>query len=801
MRADETVGWGCRKVNDRNSVVNRTERYGTSADAGTVRIIGDVRLMLAKPRQKSSRQKSKTNRTPTQPHTGHNCEVRSETPLTTTHRTIRHRAAIGTMLLGCAAPALAHASTTVKGNVAAWVPAAAKIGTASDTQTVDIAVHMALKNPDTLASLVAAVSTPGSAQYGRYLTAAQMAARFAPAAADVTAVQTMLTKAGMTNVTVGPLGAYVSATATVKQLRTTFAVSQGLYRFGSATMRANKEAPQIPSALAGKILFIEGLDDTNTLRQPFHVSATAGAMAAPAAAATATVTPPPVISQDPSPYCDSYYGDLKATLSTKPAPYAKTLPWLNCGYTPTQIQQAYGLNPGNVGINGAGVTVAIVDAFASPTLKADANRYAGNHGLPALTTTNFKQIIPAGIYNVPASQVTNAYGWWTEQALDIAAVHGSAPGANIVFVGAKNNSAPLTTALMDTIYDHRADIITDSFGDNGEAVSASDLAAEDQAFMAAAVEGITVLFSSGDDGDLSQINGVATGSYEATSPYVTGVGGTSLLLQNASGAKLEFGWGTYRDYLNDVTVNSALSITTSGLATTTVDGTTYSDFSFYSGSGGGISLIEPQPAYQASVVPATLATSLNEAAGETVTLSPKRVSPDIAADADPYTGYLYPETYTIAGNSSDTGCTKLSATTEYCEIAEGGTSLASPLTAGMIATVDQVRGALGKPLVGFANPFLYGLKTGATTNSAAINQITPPTTPYAVLRGYIALPTEARVVTINSVPKLAITTPFALDVCTTKICEGLDDVFNYVTPGYNDVTGLGVPFVPLLAIQ
>ena len=319
--------------------------------------------------------------------------------------------------------------------------------------------------------------------------------------------------------------------------------------------------------------------------------------------------------------------------------------------------------------------------------------------------------------------------------------------------------------------------------------------------MAAAAEGITVLFSSGDDGDLSQDNGVATGSYEATSPYVTGVGGTSLLLTNKNGKKTEFGWGTYRAFLANAVVNSASSITTTGITQTTVDGLTFDDFAFYSGSGGGISLVEPQPAYQTAVVSAALATTLNEASGYQITLTPHRVSPDISADADPYTGYLYPATYTIAGNYSDTGCTKLTATTEYCEIAEGGTSLASPLTAGMIATVDQVRGLAGRPLVGFANPWLYKLKIGKKTNSAGINRVLPPTTPTAVLRGYVTSNTEVRVVTINSVPEVITTAPFALEVCGETICEGLDDVFNNVTPGYNDVTGLGVPYVPLLALS
>ena len=708
------------------------------------------------------------------------------------------RASIGAIMIGCAIPAAAHAATTVPGNVATWVASAARTGTASDSQSVNIAVHLALADIDGLTAFVAQVSKPGSAGYGRYLTRTQFDARFAPAAADVAAVQAMLRSAGMSNIQVGPLGAYVSATATVKQLRTTFDVSQDLYRYGSLTMRSNREAPTIPASLAGKILFIEGLDDTGSLRQPQHVSAIAGPLIAPAAASTAAVTPPPVASQDPSPYCDHTIGDLKATLSTAPSPYAKTLPWLNCGYTPQQIQSAYGLNPFNIGLDGAGVTVAIVDAYASPTLQADGNHYAATHHLPALTTANFKQIIPAGVYDVPAAEVTNAYGWWTEESLDVASVHGSAPGADIVYVGAIDNDTPLTTALLDTIYLRRADIITNSYGNNGESVSAADIATEDQAFMAAAAEGVTVLFSSGDDGDLSQVNGVATGSYEATSPYVTGVGGTSLLLK-ADGSKTEVGWGTYRDFLANATVNSGTSVTTSGLTTTSFDGITYADFEFYAGGGGGVSLVEPQPGYQVPVVPAALATTLNEASGNSVTITPHRVSPDIAADADPYTGYLYGETYTIAGDYSDTGCTALTPTTEYCEIAEGGTSLASPLTAGMMATVDQVRGLTGRAFVGFANPWLYGLKVGQTTNSAGINQVLPPSQPTAVLRGYVADLNEVRVVTINSVPLVIQQTPFPLEVCASTICEGLDDVFNDVTPGYNDVTGLGTPYVPLLA--
>lgn len=473
-----------------------------------------------------------------------------------------------------------------------------------------------------------------------------------------------------------------------------------------------------------------------------------------------------------------------------------------CGYTPQQVQAAYGFD--KVKYDGTGVTVAIIDAYASPTLMADGNQYAANHGLPPLTAANFTQIIPKGIYNVPAANVTEAYGWWGEESLDLAAVHGSAPGASIVYIGSSDSGTSLTVALMNAIYNHQADIITNSYGYNGESVSPADVATEDQAFQAAAAMGITVLFSSGDDGDLSQLNGVAGGSWEATSAYVTGVGGTSLGVKTAAGAKVEYGWGTYRAYLAGTTVNSGTAITTSGLTQTTVAGVGQSAFAFYSGAGGGLSLLEAQPDYQAGVVPDALATTLFEASGNTITLSPHRVSPDVAMVADPYTGYLYGETQTIAGNTvADNGCTPLTKTTEYCEEAIGGTSLASPLMAGAFAVMNQARLAKGKALVGFANPLLYSLRAGtaASLKGAALNQVVPPASPVSLLRGYANDLTRVRVVTVNSVPTFAETTPYPLQVCGLKICEGLDDVFNVVTPGYNDVTGIGVPFLPDLVKQ
>ena len=253
----------------------------------------------------------------------------------------------------------AHAAgaATVSGNVAGWVAKAAKTGAARSDEAVTIAVHLRLKDPAALKQLVAAVSSPQSKEYGHYLTPDAFAARFAPAAADVAAVKSLLEHAGMTEVKEGPHGVYVSATATVAQLRTTFNVSQDLYSYSGRTLRANKEEPTVPAALAGKVVYIGGLDESGLLRKPYLRSATLGKLVAPAvntadavnspdtAARTGSspaVTPPPVAANNPSPYCNEQYGAgaLVANLSTAADVYGAAIPWLNCGYTPQQIQTA-----------------------------------------------------------------------------------------------------------------------------------------------------------------------------------------------------------------------------------------------------------------------------------------------------------------------------------------------------------------------------------------------------------------------------------------------------------------------------
>ena len=321
-------------------------------------------------------------------------------------------------------------------------------------------------------------------------------------------------------------------------------------------------------------------------------------------------------------------------------------------------------------------------------------------------------------------------------------MHSIAPLATIVYAGGNNSNTPLDHALIDMIDNHRADVISNSWGIAGDPKQFGKVKSDELAFEQAAATGISVLFSSGDDGDVAAGTGLAQGSWPSTSPFVTSVGGTSLLY--GADGKSEYGWGTYTSYLSDAASTDGYN---------TVTGSAWSPWppKFQYGSGGGLSQIFARPDYQHGVVSDAMATHTVTSSGSTYTYaSPHRMTPDVAMLADPNTGMAYGETYAISGDPLiDAGCTKLSSKLEYCERRIGGTSLASPLFAGVLALADQARHDNGIPSdVGFANPALYSTAGGGLVDVQA------PGAPTAVLRNVEADPTTllTSVRTVNSVP-------------------------------------------------
>ena len=696
------------------------------------------------------------------------------------------------LMVASAGGTCADASTMLGGHVAKWVAKATKVVTGNEVLTVRLAALLGFRNHDDLSRLIAEQSTPGSADYSHYLTASQFHQRFSPSAQDVAKVEDGLRKLGFAITGKPASNLYVEFTGTVAQIKAGFGVSQNLYAFGGKVMRANAEEPSLPTSLSGLVIAINGLDDTGQLVHPFHrsinddvVGATTARAAATAGAGPAVTLP--VAANLPSPYCSTYFGDTVATLSTAPSPYPTQVPWLVCAYNPQQMQAAYGVDKGT--LTGKGVTVAIVDAYVSPTILSDANQYSTNHQLPPLTGSNFQVIYGGDLASVSDSDPCGPQGWFGEISLDVDAVHSMASGANILFSGGLSCSNVDLDAALYTVIDGTAtvggplaDVVSNSYGFTGEPLSAAEEAVGTAIFEQAAAEGVSVLFSSGDNGDNAQIQGIAEADWPASSPLVTAVGGTSLALKDSSGTKSEWGWGTFRAYLSGATVNSANSVTDSGLGA----------FAFYAGAGGGPSFHWSEPSYQVGNVPAILAHRTYDLNGKRYNLHGERVAPDVAMDADPYTGFLIGESFLIAGNPvSDAGCTPTSATTEYCESGIGGTSLASPLFAGTLALVDQLRHANGLGDLGMANPRLYSLKVGKPgSTTTPLADVQAPPAPTAVLRGYVNDLTRVRVVTMNSVPG-----PFG-PLCVTSFCNGQDSWILQTTPSYDDVTGVGAPYAP-----
>jgi subtilase family serine protease len=675
-------------------------------------------------------------------------------------------------------------------NVPHWASSTNHVASAPESDRVTIVAFLSLRNQTALKDLIAAQASPASTRYGQYLTPEQFHAQFSPKAADVERVQRSLEKLGFHIDHVPASGLFVSASGSVAQVKATFGVSQELYSYKGKILRANAETPRIPASISDVVTYVAGLDQIAMLRKPSHVrmneaagNATRAAARAPTSYHVAPNAPPPVAANLPSIVCSNYFGDHSATLSTPTSPYPKTLPWVLCGYDPQQVRAAYGSD--QVRQDGSGVKVGIVDIYASPTIVDDGNRYAKNHHLPRLTNRNFRQIVQPGIYDVPADDPCGPQGWYEEESLDVAAVHSMAPGASIVYSSIACTD-PANAALYDLIDNHRVDIVTNSYSYGGESLPTDFLDSENQYFMQAAAEGMSILFSSGDDGDQAAANGYASGSWDATSPYVTAVGGTSLALFDSSGNKKEWGWGTYRASLNAATVSAdGKTIATTGPAL---------PFTFYSGSGGGPSVVMPAPAYQ-SDVPYSLSGFTTLADGTVVPLDAAyRVTPDISMVGDPYTGFLYGETYAIAGDPiSDSGCTPISSTLEYCEGSIGGTSLSSPLFAGVLALVNQARFDHHKGPVGFVNPALYSIGHGGDDDSGApIVDVKKPSSPTAVLRGYLGNPNKVRVVTMNSGPN-----PNYPGDDQPAVIEGADTSY-LTTRGYDEVTGLGTPNVPAL---
>ena len=246
-----------------------------------------------------------------------------------------------------------------------------------------------------------------------------------------------------------------------------------------------------------------------------------------------------------------------------------------------------------------------------------------------------------------------------EAESDIEVMQGSAPGAAILMYEAPNDDQGAINMYNKIVSDNRASVVTTSWGGAESTYPNDELSAMDQSAQEGAAQGQAIFAASGDAGAFDAAGtGVHSEStlavdFPASDPWVTGVGGTTLTSDGTRYAG-ETVWSDGSDPRNP------------------------------SGTGGGLSTLFSLPSYQSG--PGVTNSFSN---GE-------RQVPDVAANADPNTGY---RVYTVDNFDSPT----------WGVI--GGTSLSAPLWAGFAAIINQ---SLGRSL-GFLNPILYSLGQQAAT--------------------------------------------------------------------------------------
>src|SRR6266487_1585021 len=533
---------------------------------------------------------------------------------------------IGLTAAAGAASAAPQGRHPLDGSMPKWLHQARDMGASSTAQRMNFGVLLGMRDQAGAMDTLKAISDPASSSYGQWLTNAQFDARYAPAKSSVTAVQDWLRSEGFQVTKTLPSGMYVEASGSVAQVQSAFGTSVHNYSYLGKNVHANNSQLSLPTgtpaAVTSAISGVIGVDQGTALKH------TAGTEPGPPPGARYGVQP-----------CSAYYAEKVA--DDKPAAYGKNQPYTVCGYGPQQLQSAYGESSLlKSGIDGRGVTVAITDAYAAPTIYADAQKYNQVHHQPLFTPGQFSQIVP------------------------------------------------------------------DRNGFDQVKLCGTDLPAK-------------------------------TVEFPADLPFVTGVGGSSVLV------------GSHGQWLGEDGWQTAYSTLTNGAWTPAPPGT------YSSGGGGGTSQLFTQPFYQAGKVPA----SISEYYGST----PMRAVPDIAMDGDPNTGFLVGETQVFPDG------------TYWDQYRIGGTSLSSPLLAGVVAVASQ---AHHHPL-GFINPLYYRL-----LGTSALHDTVAPTSPVAQVR------TDYTNCLDNSQGKFwRLQT---VDVQSSTLHD---------TPGYDNETGVGTPLGPAFFLR
>lgn len=512
-------------------------------------------------------------------------------------------------------------------------------------QKLSLTVALQPRDPAGLQALATQVSTPGSPTFRQFLTVPEFASRFGASELALQAVEATLQADGLDVGTVTANNLTLPVTGTAAQAEKAFSVSLSRVKLANGrTAYANAQPPTLPSSIAPYVQGVLGLDNVNP-DQPAGLQRRSG----PPAQALRRANSVPQVATNGGPQPCAAAAETQA----------------NGGLTADEIATAYqfaGLY--GTGNFGAGQTIAMFEEQSyNPT---DIATYQACYGTS----------VP--ISNVDVAGGPTPGGDDGESALDIEQAIGLAPKANIlVYQGPFSATVQIISAIVSQ---NAAKVISSSYGLCEALTGATQINAETPLLQEAAVQGQSFFISSGDSGSNMCYQATADSpspdlSLSVIDPggqqFATGVGGTILFQNGPNGPAFYTPGATPVEGV----WNDASSTDQQGNVK-------------LSGTGGGISKFFTMPSYQSSAPSSLNVTNPNSSSQPCGGTTLCREVPDVAADADPNTGYA------IFSNGS-WGVT-------------GGTSAAAPLWASFTALANASPTCRGVP-VGFVNPALYQL--------------------------------------------------------------------------------------------
>jgi len=604
----------------------------------------------------------------------------------------------------------------------AFVPKAASGTPMADTDNLrhlQLVLKPSVTRQAAMEAFIAAQHNPKSASFHQWLTPAQFGDAFGVVDSDIAAITAWLTAQGFTVNSVYPNKTQIDFSGTVGQVNHAFHTQEGIYAVGGAKHRANASDISVPSALKDVVAGVMGLNDfhPNALHKKSQVAqwdaSKKGFVLQNASAKTAANSKGDAIS---------YGGGVR-------------------GLAPNDLATMYDVKPLRAnGVTGTGVTIAVVE----------------DDVMNAADWTNFTQVFNLAQYGGTFSQInpqaTNGsncvapFGFGEddpETLLDAEWSTAIAPGANIevaVCADADLSGNPVTDNFFGGVFvaasnlingDSRPDIISASYGYGEYFTDAASKLAIDQMWAQADAEGISVFVSAGDSGSNPSFNGsVINNEYGntavdanalATSPHVTAVGGTDTadILDGTTSQYFapvpSVVGGSALSYVPEIPWNAscgngvaAKALGFSGAPALCARDLAFDPDGMYFTSeagSGGPSSVDAKPSWQSQVFNAAKDSS--------------RDVPDVALFAGSYGGHTWVITCSFFRPCSTNFATQVELS--------GGTSLASPMFAGIQALMDQGLAARGVAKdQGNAAPTLYalaaneyGAATGSTPSSLA----------------------------------------------------------------------------------